>query len=217
MNKTDVSRVTETTIEAFQNRIQKVNENRESRTVLTSIDAPMRPLVFELSRIGLVPKFSCCGFTYVGQENEEQKTHHAGMSYVHLMIKNDKHSMNSFFNLCETAIRCGWRMFYFNGGIWNLYMTPSVPDTMYSKKDGIEEAIHQYEAYALGIKNLTYRLSLMETVCDPVTIVDGNSQYTHVDTWQVKPKQDFVVGVDEFYETYGKPMSIDCMKPADVI
>lgn len=211
------SRVGEVTSEAFKQRLDKVNADRFNRTVWTSIDVPMRPLVFELHRIGMVTKFCCCGYTYAGEEDGEPKTHHSQHAYVHFHINNDRISVNSFFNLAEVSQRCGWRLDYFHGGIWEIRRPNCVSDDLYQKEDGIEEAIHQYEGYALAIQTLTYALSRLPTVVDTIKIIDGNSQYENVDHWDVKPKLDFEVSVEEFYETYGTPKPAGLVKPKGVI
>lgn len=186
---------------SFDERIKKVNSTN-GRTVWECIDRPMRPLIFEMSRIGMIPKFSCCGYTYI--DEEEPKTHHGSKAYVFFFAPEKYY--DQFIRLISLVNKSPeWSYRYFRGGVWEIYANNSVPDNMYKKEDGIEESIHQYEAYAIAIDCLTVMIQdNFITSVDPVTIYDGNSFYTGCPNWMVKPKKNFVIGVDEYYETYGR-------------
>ena len=188
----------------FQERIKKVNANRDTRTVWECIDRPIRPLIFEMARIGLIPKFSCCGYTY--EDEEEPKTHHGSQAYVFFYAPEER--IKEFDQFMSVAQKGGWKLKFFSGFTWHIWANNPVPDTLYDKGDGINEAIHQYEGYGLMIEKLALVLQhYFPTANDPVTIIDGNSMYKAINTWMVKPKKDFVIGVDEYYQKYGK---IDC-------
>jgi len=195
------SRVTPVQRKLFQERIKKVNANRDTRTVWECIDRPIRPLIFEMARIGLIPKFSCCGYTY--EDEEEPKTHHGSQAYVFFYAPEENFLVfNDFMKLVQ---REGWNGKFFNGFTWHIWTTNPVPDTLYKKDDGINEAIHQYEGYGLKIERLAVVLQqFFPTANDPVTIIDGNSMYKALNTWMVKPKKNFTIGVDEYYQQYGK-------------
>jgi hypothetical protein len=195
------SRVSNINKSAFQERIKKINKNIDKRNVWECIDKPIRPLIFELARVGMIPKFCCCGYSY--ENEEEPKTHHALHAYVHFYSPHGKENeLNNIFQLSKMS---GWDFSSFCKIIWEIRAKNPVPDNMYRKNDGIEEAIHQYEGYGLKIERLTALIQLnMPTINDPVTIIDGNSLYAHCKTWIVKPKQSFIIGVKDYYKKYGK-------------
>lgn len=195
------SRVTKVQRAAFQKRFEKVNADCETRTVWSCIDRPIRPLIFELARIGMIPKFSCCGYSY--NTEEEPKTHHASQAYVFFYAPADH--VETFNHLLHLSNKCGWNVKFFNNFTWHMYTSNPVPDDLYQKNDGINEAIHQYEGYGMRIECLACNIQqFFPTVNDPVTIIDGNSMYEKTKNWIVKPKQPFIIGVDEYYEKYGK-------------
>jgi len=195
------TRVTPVQRKLFQERIKKVNANRDTRTVWECIDRPIRPLIFEMARIGLIPKFSCCGYTY--EDEEEPKTHHGSQAYVFFYAPEER--IKIFNDFMMVAQREKWNARFYNGFTWHIWANNPVPDTLYDKEDGINEAIHQYEGYGLMIERLTVVLQhYFPTANDPVTIIDGNSMYKALNTWMVKPKKNFVIGVDEYYQKYGK-------------
>lgn len=195
------SRVTPVQRKIFQQRFKKINANRDKRTVWECIDKPIRPLVFELARIGMIPKFSCCGYSY--ENEEEPKTHHGSQAYV-FFYAPEQH-LDQFEKLMHVAQREKWNPRFFNNFIWHIYTTNPVPDNLYNKGDGVNEAIHQYEGYGIKIEALAFILQdYFETRNDPVTIIDGNSMYNGVRNWIVRPKQNFTIGVKEYYEKYGK-------------
>jgi len=188
---------------AFAERIRKLNENASDRCVWDSIDRPMRPLVFELARIGMIPKFSCCGFYYA--DEEEPKTHLSHGPYVHFWRTKGEACKTNFDLLKEFAIAPMYKLYHWQNGIFNLCVLNTVPDDMYMKEDNISESIHQHEAYVIGIYLLTMKIQdNIPTLNDPVVICDGNGYYKEISEWHVKPKNDFVISVSEYYEKYGK-------------
>lgn len=206
------SRVTISNKVAFDQRISKINANRDTRTVWECVDKPIRPLVFELARVGMIPKFSCCGYTYY--DEEEPKTHHGSMAYVHLYAPAGREEiLDHLFNMAQKS---GWEYHIFNKFIWSFKCGNPVPDDMYQKTDGIEESIHQYEGYGLKIERFaTLIQEYLPTYKDPVTIHDGNYYYINRPTWMVLPKQDFVIGVEEYYGLYGRLDADSCLKTTE--
>ncbi|MFW6272696.1 MAG: hypothetical protein ACOC2U_02815 [bacterium] len=185
--------------EIFNKRIKTINNTE--RTVWECIDRPIKPLVFELSRIGMIPKFSCCGYTY--QDEEEPKTHHAKNAYVFFYAPLE-HKQN-FLKLTMLCKAIKWELRFFNSHTWNMFTGNPVPDDLYHKDDGLAEAIHQYEGYGLKIDLMALNIQeRFETVNDPVTIVDGNSFYKNQKSWMVKPKKEFTISVEDYYKHYGK-------------
>jgi len=149
----------------------------------------------------MIPKFSCCGYSY--EKEEEPKTHHNSQAYV-FFYAPEQH-VDQFVNLINIAQKYHWNPRYFNNFVWHIWTDNPVSDELYNKGDGVNEAIHQYEGYGLRIEGLALMLQEhFETRNDPVTIIDGNSMYERIKNWIVRPKQSFTIGVDEYYEKYGK-------------
>jgi hypothetical protein len=202
--------------EAFMERIQKINADRETRTVFDCIDRPMRPLVFELARIGMIPKFCCCGYTYDGEEFDEPKTHYDGGAYVHFYVKNDPQVLHNFEQLKATAKKLDWSLNHFQNGIFDLRAGKVVPDNLYKNTDGLEETIHQYEGYALKIHVMAWAIQHNgPTYNNTVEIIDGNSFYEAIDEWMVKAKSKFVILVEDYYSKYGK-LRMDKSSPDNI-
>lgn len=186
----------------FNEKLHKVNADRDTRTVWECIDRPIRHLVFEMSRIGFITKFACCGYTYM--DEEEPKSHHAGHAYVLFYVPDEYYETFMKFGRLVDKVHA-WKLLYYQSGIWDIRAKNCVPDNMYQKNDGIEEAIHQNESYAISIDTLALNIQEhFKTNVDPVTIYDGNMFYSGIPNWIVKPKQNFVISVDDFYNTYGK-------------
>lgn len=209
------SRVTEIDRALFQERFQKINDNcnTEGWTVWDSIDRPIRPLVFELARVGMIPKFSCCGYSY--ESEEEPKTHHGKFAYVFFYAPAKY--IKQFEELTEIIKRQGWGLHMFNGMVWHLHTANPVPDDLYNKADGIPEAIHQYEGYGLKIEYLAGDIQdNMKTVNKTIEIIDGNLSYSNFKTWIVKGKKNFQISVKDYYRQYGKVNYKELCIPADV-
>jgi hypothetical protein len=203
---TDIERV------AFQNRIKKIN-NR-NRNVWDCIDRPIKPLVFELARIGMIPKFSCCGYSY--ENEEEPKSHHNSVAYVHFYAPEQ--NFKQFEQLIKICKEYRWGLDYYTDKVWHLYIRNCVPDNLYMKKDGIPEAIHQYEGYGLQIETLAGVIQdTISTQNDPVHIIDGNIYYEHLKNWIIRPKKDFYIGVKEYYRKYGQINTVLLCTPPDKI
>lgn len=191
---------------SYVQRLALINQNADTRSVWDSIDRPIRPLVFELARIGMIPKFSCCGFTYLEEGLDEPKTHHGGRAYVHFFIRDSKKALQNFEKLKELVYGCNWNMKQPFTNVIELYTFDCCPTNMYAKEDGVEESIHQYEGYAIKIQTMAYAIQeFIPTACDPIEIIDGNRKYNEINPeWQIKAKQNFTIGVKEYYEKYGK-------------
>lgn len=191
---------------AFHHRIRKLNENHEHKEVWYSIDRPMRPLVFELNRIGFITEFSCCGFSY--DDEEEPKTHISNHAYVFFFApEKSKENLIKFYKKFEfKGNQSRWSVWkpFSDNPVWKLAIRHCAPD-LYSKSDGIPESIHDYEFYAVSIHSLAgFIQQQFPTVNDPVRIIDGNKNYEHFEEWAVRPKREFVIGVDEYYEKFGR-------------
>ena len=183
----------------YHKRLENVNANcnDETKTVWDSIDRPMRPLIYEIHRIGLRTKFSCCGFNYEGEE--EPKNHHAGGTYFFIFSPSSTNitQIYPFFSLVDMARAQGWSISYHGSQEWHFFYRNTVPN-LYQLKEGENETIHDYEAQVLAIFNLTK--SIRERISDANNfeenkIIDGNTMYQTigVDEWQVKPKRTVVM------------------------
>lgn len=188
-------------------RLALVNKDHDTRSVWTSIDRPMRPLIYQLHKIGLHTQFSCCGFPYEGEE--EPKTHHGSFPYVFIWdpikgpdfarseIGSDVHhnfiALKMYVeNLSKMNNGKGWNIRYFNDGRWHLHYNHRTPD-LYNKKDGLKLSIHDYEEFVLGIRHMTnliandeikYKttedgeMQSMTRINDSeISVIDGNRWY----------------------------------------
>lgn len=186
----------------YHDRLNKVNKNYNDpdKTVWDSIDRPIRPLIYQIHRIGLKTKFSCCGFNYDGEE--EPKNHHAKLTYVFVYtpdLKNQQ-SVYAFFNLVQLSQIQGWKFAYFNNNIWHLYCeNPREMKELYDKTDGQPKSIHDYETQVIKIFNLSEMLKQIPDMpeMEDLEIIDGNQMYKEagIDEWQVKPKQSIALRV----------------------
>lgn len=190
----------------YHERLNKVNANCNdiTKTVWDSIDRPIRPLIYELHRIGLKTKFSCCGFNYDGEE--EPKNHHKKLSYVFIYTPTNGKIAEKFFQLTTLAQQCGWNMTYFNSNIWHMNVSNSLPNLYSTKEEEPDVAIHDHETQVLAIHHLTKRISNEigtytglegEINIDEIEIVDGNKAYQDagIDEWQVKPKRSVALKI----------------------
>lgn len=171
-------------------RIAELNSEAEKRQVWNSIDRPIRPLVYELNRLGIRTLFSCCGFSY--KEEEEPKSH-ARNAYVFVRGPEEgtHEDMKAFFRVIHLAKTKGW-----NVGIahpapnseWEIVYYTNV--TTWGKFDGLNEAIHDYETKLTAIANLTRALKVLPTRApNEMIIVDGNHTRSGNSEWIIKPKQ----------------------------
>jgi hypothetical protein len=203
----------------YQQRIALINKDADSRKVWDSIDRPIRPLVFELARIGMEPTFSCCGFSYPDEDLDEPKTHHSSRAYVFFRIKQNKLAEDNFIKLKALVQLKRWNLHIpFNDNIVELYCYDQVPADLYVKKDKIPESIHQYESHVIAIQNLTYSIQEgISTCCDPIVIIDGNKAYNEtLPEWQVKAKQNFIISVSDYYKQYGRVKKFKLMTKTKV-
>ncbi len=176
----------------YHERIDELNKDADERVVWDSIDRPIRPLVWELNRIGLLTKFSCCGFNY--PDEEEPKTHYANGSYVHFFTPQSEFGRVNFFKLTQFVGSCGWKLHFFTNSVWNINAPNQCSDNMYDKTDGIDQSIHQYESFVLSIQTLTDAIHKnIPSDNTGVQIIDGNAHYKGFPEWQVKPKKTCIV------------------------
>ena len=169
----------------------------------------------------MLPKFSCCGFTYVPDADEEPKTHIVGKSYVHFYVSSLKGASENFELLKLIIRKSGWKLYqpfcHNNDPLIDISYSCPTYDNLYTKLDGIKESIHQYEPYVLSIAYLTYMIQEhVITVNDPVYIIDGNSLYSPIKEWQIKPKKSFMMSISKYYNTYGKQINPNNLQPQHI-
>lgn len=165
----------------YHDRLKELN-NLEGKTIWDSIDRPVRPLIYELNRIGLPTKFCCCGFSYDGEE--EPKTH-AKMTFVVLHPINPL-ALSAFFSLARLCGSSGWKLMPYGGnGEWHLSYKHE--DNFYNRGDKV--GIHDYETQLINILQMTNVLQNWPSLKEEFEIVDGNSNYAQLGgEWQVKAK-----------------------------
>lgn len=184
----------------YKERLEKLNDKND--TVWNSIDKPMRRLIFEMNRVGLMTKFCCFGFDY--GEDDEPKSHANPHAYVMFwvtkrgipvveLLKNQFHD-----NFLEKELQ----MHRFHDTL-HLIIKESRNLSGSDFYQGGSNAIHKYEFYTLMVRALTLFLQDLPG-SDVVEIVDGNSLYSEVEFWQIDPKPNFKISTKEFYEKYGK-------------
>lgn len=182
----------------YLERLSLINKDHDKRTVWTSIDRPMKPIIYQLHRIGLKTQFCCCGFDYPGQDEDEPKTHHSMFPYVFVWSPfegrhktNDKKVLENFDLMTQVAKMCKWTIGEFNANRLHLFYQHTAPD-LYKKNDGIKMAIHDYEEYVLAIHQLTKYLGLIPTLVadEDIDVEDGNKWYFEngIEEWQILPK-----------------------------
>jgi hypothetical protein len=182
-------------------RLKKLNNHCEEKTVWDSIDRPLKPLIYELHRLGLQTKFSCCGFSYEPKEGEEPKSHSTKKCYVMLHTPNNPSTMQSFIRITAIAKQLGWRVHMAFPNVWEIYINNSMLG-FYEECDHLEESIHDYETYAICIFELVKQLHALDTVSKDVVIQDGNRTYGLVDEWQIKPKLSCKIEFDSTTDEY---------------
>lgn len=202
----------------YLERLAKINKDHNKRSIWDSIDRPIRPLVFELNRIGMQTKFSCCGFTYEGEDQDDPKTHwiKSNKAYVHFFAFNTDECKKNF-QILKTIIEACKCDIYLFVNVWNLNISFDNTENWYNKPDGIPESIHQYEMAALKISNLVYNIkNSIPTINDPVTIIDGNNYYTKIPHWQIKPKLNHIISVEQYYKENTEYNNYENLEPSNL-
>lgn len=177
---------------SFSDKISKLNKDADGRSVIESIDLPIRDLVIEFNRIGIRTVFSCCGFTYDGEE--EPKAHHRD-TYVAFLGPNmsDFREVSLFFKVVSLARSKGWWV-----GLLSMNDDPSkqewivsfTPQNLLWAMDDDGKSIHNYETRLIAIRELTLLVKGIETAPWIDEIVDGNRYRAQTfKNWQVRPKK----------------------------
>lgn len=172
----------------YASRLALLN-NIENKTVWDCIDRPIRPLVYELNRIGLKTHFSCCGFQY---DNEEEPKSHGRAAFV-VFETGTEHSQRIFFTVASIVMANRWSLMpYYSINRWHIHYDDTKEQEVMYGKDGI----HNYEGKLLAICRLTEALSKLPTVTGNIVIDDGNANPSYNmlgGEWQVKPKPSVIL------------------------
>ena len=182
---------------SVQERTDILNKDADQRSILDSIDRPIRPLVIELNRIGLITTFSCCGYTYDGQE--EPKTHETKAYVLFRVNEDDSRSVQNFFRLTSFSNNFNWGLGVAeNGTEWGLF---NKDPKIWKKSDNLSETIHDYELKLIGITKLTQVLKNLPSVSDTITIQDGNvsRRASYGEEWMVVPKKAVTLEAGKIY------------------
>lgn len=170
--------------------------NKCDKTVLESIDRPIRPLVIELNRLGLKTRFSCCGFSYA---NEEEPKSHAIHPFVVFYIAPQLWAIKNFFELAKRAFSLGWKLLPYGTneefGSWHLMYEGNSASKFYGTSEE-KPGIHDFEVDLIMIARLTDTLASIPAPDRTLVIEDGNKNLCYKQLggeWQVKPKDDYVV------------------------
>lgn len=177
----------------YLERLEKLNKDADKRTVYECIDRPIRKLVYHINRIGFKTRFSCCGFSYEGEE--EPKTHNK-VTYIQF-YEPRRGTYKTFIKFAREANGVGWEVSHFTNDLWIVrYRHPQKYE--YRTDDGIGDAIHDYECPAVAIAKLEEVISKYPSLKKTFKIVDGNRKIREtIKEWQVKPKKDKVFDVED--------------------
>ena len=189
--------MSENTKENYQQRLNDLNKNAKKKSVWESIDRPIRPLIYQMHRIGLRSRYCCCGFPY---DKEEEPKSHSLDTYVQFYTPTKREEVVSFFTLCDVANQCGWRVELTFPGVWTVrYQQPEMMQN-YWDKGNFERGIHSYELNLIHINKLTKNLEKIPSKVKEITIIDGNGDIKEkwgIDEWQVEPKQNHFINVED--------------------
>lgn len=196
-----------------QERLTQLNKDADKRSVLESIDRPIRPLIVEMNRIGIVTRFSCCGYSYDG---EEEPKSHADNPNVLILSPGPSEGINEirslppglwsdktqelserpdveiFTTFLEIARSQDWYIQTMPNKIeWGIVYDKWKAKMTWNKCDNLPEAIHDYESKLIAIVELTKTLKKLPTYKDRVTIYDGNISRKKYfgDEWLIDSKQ----------------------------
>jgi len=183
-----------------QERLAVLNDTE--RSVLDSIDRPIRGLIIQMNAHGIRTVFSCCGFNYDGEE--EPKTHSTAGPFVVLQGPGPNSRLEEyvvFHAFAFDAHACGWDLtpYHLENNKWVIrYSLKPEQAKFYQQRDGIQ-SIHDYELPLIAIKRLEKTLARHPVIVKEYSIVDGNTGYAEAldNEWQIKPKKPFVFKENE--------------------
>jgi len=147
----------------YLERLETLNADTDTRSVLESIDRPIRELVLELNRVGLKTMWSCCGFQYDG---EEEPKSHCDHPFVVVLTPTSPEEIKTFFEVSLIAFNSGWECHRYSEAQWRFYVRPEdlVVKHGWDRKDG--PAVHDYEIPLLRIVNFVARLEKLPSASE---------------------------------------------------
>lgn len=165
--------------------------------VLDAIDRPIRPLVVQLNRIGIRTMWSCCGFSYKG---EEEKKSHNKVPFVVFHAPKTFEEANAFQLVIDVANVTGWFVHNYSRGLWRMI----VPNRQLVAEgwEGGTDAVHAYEVPLIAITQMTECLNQVKLDRKEIVIVDGNQMQKEMfpliaNEWVVEPKPTAVIKVED--------------------
>lgn len=185
----------------YQARLDAVNTAADERSVLDSIDRPIRGLVQQMNAHGIRTKFSCCGFGYDGEEEPKSHSNEGPFVVFEAPSPHYMHEHLMFHAFVLAAKNCGWNIDMYHADpqnvLWTVrYEMQDRQKNFYQQTPGMK-GIHDYEMPLIAIKRLEKALASRPGLSE-YTIRDGNSTYGALDgEWQIKPKKDFVFKHEE--------------------
>lgn len=179
---------------AYQERLDKLNKKPENWTVIDSVDRPIRQLVLEMNRVGLSTVWSCCGFNY---DQEEEPKSHANKPYVGFnIVVNREDKIVKWLE--KVAKKIKWKLHKFEGSSAKWQITASdlekYQDFWVNKDKHLNTSIHRYEICLARIRDLHRIISRIPTYKEEFEILDGNQIIKNLDPyfekeWQIQPKK----------------------------
>lgn len=174
--------------------------NNADCTVWDMIDKPIRKLVLNISRLGFLTRFSCCGYPYPGEEYPKA---HSANPFIQLYVIQKQ--AGNFITLVQDAFECGFHPKYIGSSVWVL----GVDSEVSSKEWDQNNELHKYEWFAIKIQKFEDRLNEIIEGLEKKQekdgkqyvgngyFIDGNSQISNSkdleDKWLVKPHRSVVI------------------------
>ena len=170
-------------------RIQIFDSMQKVTNLEDDIDLPIKRCVAAFALLGCQPRWSCCGFDYVGQPLH--KYHQYGRIYFILahnpfseqLCKNITESSSWEYTVCD------------NGTIdFRLDATNVIPQW------NDPQCPHYHEPFAAYIQHLeTYLYQLQDLFADQATLCDTNNIMTDVlPNWQYKPMEPWIIRKEDW-------------------
>lgn len=72
-----------------QERLDALNKDADTRSVMDCIDRPIRPLILQMNRVGVFTAFSCCGYSYDGEEEPKSHLENPNVIFVPPCLKKE--------------------------------------------------------------------------------------------------------------------------------
>lgn len=170
-------------------RLRNLYSANSIKTLEDDIDAPIKNCVAALALLGCQPRWSCCGFDYVGQPLHKDHTH--GQVYFAMLSNLDSEGLEWKLRDSGHAYQSAWKFRRdMCDGKRQVSMGTRIEATW--KK---EESIHYSEQGATYIKYLEEILmGLVSEMATEARVTDTNKEYRErFSLWQYPPKNEWVI------------------------